>query len=163
MDKLMTVINNGFLSNKLVEEIMACNEKTAEYGLKLSKADVQTLMTTRKESLKANGRVEFSGDIIIKLVENFCDSPYISQYNYLDTIDELIDTFYYYKNETLDFVGDDELIEKMKEFFNGSCEGSVELLQNRELYKVEYNIKHGVHDFWKIKDDLEVVEDEEDY
>ena len=63
----------------------------------------------------------------------------------------------------MDFVGDDELIEKMKEFFNGSCEGSVELLQNRELYKVEYNIKHGVHDFWKTKDDLEVVEDEEDY
>ena len=162
MDKFMTTINNGFLSKVTVEEIMACNEKTAEYGLKLSEADVQTLMTTRKEALMANGRVEFNGGIIVKLIESFCDSTYISQYNYLDTIDELIDTFYYYKNETLDFVGDDELIEKMKEFFNGSCKGSVELLQNRELYKVEYNIKHGVHDFWKIKEEQDVIEDEED-
>ncbi|MEG0295949.1 MAG: DUF6323 family protein [Clostridium sp.] len=161
MNKFIMKASNGLIENGVLEDIITCNKKTIEYGLKLNESEAKTLMSTRKEALVNNGRIEFSGEVIRKIIEVFCDSPYISQYNYVDTIDELIDIFYFYKNETLDFVGDDEMIEMMKNFFDGSCQGSLELLQNREMYKVERNIKNGIHDYLNIgedKDDM-LIED----
>jgi hypothetical protein len=35
------------------------------------------------------------------------------------------------KNETEDRIGDDELVKMMKEYFETSCEGSLELLRGR--------------------------------
>lgn len=40
----------------------------------------------------------------------FCNSPYISNENYEDTLHELIGMFYDFKNDTWDAVTDDELI-----------------------------------------------------
>lgn len=44
------------------------------------------------------------------------------------TINELQEAFYYLKNETEDQLGDDKIIELMKEQFEDFCEGSIELL-----------------------------------
>lgn len=134
----------AFLINKLaVTEIIKCNEITCRYGLILSRFDAQELMKTREVSLSKNGRIEFAGGIINKLIMEFCDSPFISQYNYFETINELIETFYYFKNETLDEISDDELISYMKKYFDKNCHGSIELLQNRELEALAHNIKYG--------------------
>lgn len=50
----------------------------------------------------------------------FSNSPFISQFNYVTTLNDLIETFYYFKNETLDEISDDELIftENEKEWQN---------------------------------------------
>jgi len=45
------------------------------------------------------------------------------------------------KNETEDSIGDDELISLMQESFNHSCEGSIELLKNRELALFARNMR----------------------
>ena len=98
--------------------------------------------------------------MVKKIIEKFCDSPYISQYNYLDTINELIDIFYYYKNETMDEISDDELIGLMYKYYNSSCQGSLELLKGRELDRIADNIKYGVKDYLNISDYMEEYEDE---
>lgn len=167
MENFVVKISNELMTQQAVEEIVSSNEKTINYGLKLTVEEAKILLVTKNQSLKNNGRVEFGGIIIKKIIEAFCDSPYISQYNYVDTIDELINIFYYYKNETLDYISDDELIEIMKNFFDGSCQGSLELLENRELYKVEKNIKNGVKDYLNIETDKDDICDyeieDEDY
>ena len=150
------------LTQQAHKEIIKCNEFTIEYGLKLSEEDTKSLVETRSEALSKNGRIEFRGGIVNKIIAEFCDSPYISQYNYVSTINELIEIFYYYKNETLDFISDDELIHIMKEFFDNSCQGSLELLQDRELYRVAHNIKYGVADYLNIFEDREEVGDEDE-
>jgi hypothetical protein len=71
--------------------------------------------------------------IIGKLIKAFCDSPYMNKQNYSETLERLLEIFYYYKNETDEKLSDNELIDYMKTFFNGSCEGSLELLESREL------------------------------
>lgn len=153
MDKDMILFESKLLDSKIYEEILKCNEKTCKYGLKLTNEDVKELINTRKVALKKSGRLEFNGEIIDKIIINFCDSPYISQYNYSDTINELVEIFYNYKNETLDVIGDDELIEIMKDYFNNYCQGSIELLEGKVLYKITDNIRNGVKDYRNIKDD----------
>ena len=136
-----------------VEEILACNDTSSKFGLILSRKDVGELVETRTESLKLNGRVEFGGGVIETIIYEFCDSPYINKDNYTESLNELIEIFYYYKNETLDMVPDDVLIQYMKKAFNGSCRGSLKLLSDRELYKLTRKLR--------MSDEEEENEDEE--
>lgn len=151
MDKQLISFENKLLESNIYDEIIKCNKKTNEYGLKLTDKDVKELINTRKIALNKSERLEFNGKIIDKIIINFCDSPYISQYNYSDTINELVEIFYNYKNETLDVIGDDELIEIMNENFDNYCQGSLELLEGKVLYMIAENIRNGVKDYKNIQ------------
>lgn len=108
----------SILKEQALLEILKCNEETQQYQLTLSKEEATLLIDTRRDALKATDRIEIGGGTINKLIEHFKDSPYISQYNYASTMSELIETFYYFKNETLDEVSDDDLMDLMKESFD---------------------------------------------
>jgi len=114
-------------------ELRDCNEFTARYGLTLSKAQIQGLVERRFGALKDTGRIEFGEGILKKLIYAFCDSPYITQENYEETILELQDSFYYFKNESMDSISDDELIEFMKAVFDGRAQGSLDYLSGTSL------------------------------
>lgn len=156
---------NMFMTEALVKEqsitqVLQCNEKTAEYQLTLTKQEAELLIDTRQEALKANQRIEIGGGVINKIIDHFKTSPYISQYNYASTISELIDTFYYFKNETLDEISDDDLIELMEELFDGRCQGSIDLLQGREMERIAHNIRYGT---WTNENEDEETEEEDEY
>lgn len=155
MNEIGKFFQESLLENNLLNEILKCNEVTKEYGLKLNENDIKEIVKTRNIALERSGRIEFNGQIINKIIESFCDSPYISQYNYSETINELVEIFYNYKNETLDYIGDDELIEIMKEFFDDYCQGSLELLEGKVLYKISDNIRNGVKDYTNIYSEKE--------
>ena len=151
------------MQNKLaVSEIMKCNDYTARFGLVLSQSEAQELVETRTEALSRNGRIEFGGGIIDKLIKEFCDSPFLYQGNYAETLNDLIETFYYFKNESLDGISDDELISLMKKYFDQRCQGSVELLQNRELEALARNIRYGVCDYEDIEDKDDCFDEEDE-
>ena len=118
-----------------LKEIMTCNDTTKEYGLKLSYKDAEEIAEERNAALMKNGRIEFNGQIINIIVEKFCGSPFISQYNYKDTICALVDIFYEYKNESEDMISDEDLINFMSQKFNNECSGSLELLEGKYLYE----------------------------
>lgn len=146
------LIPTPIINQLAITEIVKCNEVTSRYGLVLSEAEAKELTETRAIALNNYGRIEFAGGIINKLIMNFCDSPFISQFNYVSTLNDLIETFYYFKNETLDEISDDALISYMKQYFNRNCQGSVELLQNRELEALARNIRYGIPDYEDIDD-----------
>lgn len=155
MDEIINLFQEGSLDKQVFNDILKCNELTHEYGLRLNEDDIKEIINTRNLALEKSGRIEFNGQIINKIVMAFCDSPYISQYNYSDTINELVEIFYNYKNETLDYIGDDELIEIMKEYFDDYCQGSLELLEGKVLYKIADNIRNGVKDYKNIDSEKE--------
>ena len=95
--------------------------------------------------------------MIKDLIEAFCDSPYISKDNYTNNLEELMEIFYTFKNETEEKISDKELILMMKTYFNNSCEGSTELLANRELENFVRQMR-GIADE-KNEDELEIDED----
>ncbi len=119
---------------KTMAELRECNELTVFYGLYLSEEQIREVAGRRFEALKSTGRVEFGGGILKKLLTAFRSSPYLTRENYEDAILELQDSFYYFKNESMDRIPDDELIEFMKEKFDGVCQGSLEDLCRNTRY-----------------------------
>ncbi len=126
-----------------LEKIENCNQYTGKFGLQLSRQDVMTLMQDRMETLREQKRVEFQGGILEKLIFTFCDSPYIYQDNYVETIGKLQEIFYLYKNESLDELTDDELLDYMKAQFDGKCQGSLEHLEDTSLERFARGIREG--------------------
>lgn len=125
------------------KELAVCNEKTARYGLALSEADIRELVACRAQSLRDSGRVEFGGGILPKLIDAFCDSPFVSQGSYKELLAELQDAFYYFKNESMDRFSDDELIELMVGVFNGRAQGSAEYLTETSLEDLCRYVREG--------------------
>ena len=75
----------------------------------------------------------------------------------------MIEIFYYFKNETLDLIGDDELIELMRDYYENRCKGSLELLKYRELEKLSKNIRYGITDYADLGSDTNEESEEEDF
>ncbi|EPY2303387.1 DUF6323 family protein [Clostridium sporogenes] len=153
MKNSIDLFQRNLLYKEVFNDIIQCNEVTREYGLKLSDKDVKEIIDTRNIALQKSGRIEFNGQIINKIITSFCDSPYISQYNYSETINELVEIFYNYKNETLDYISDDELIEIMKENFDNYCQGSLEILEGKALYRIANNIKSSFKDYTNLENE----------
>ena len=133
---------------------LACNEYTKKFGVTLSEEETNILLSDRKDSLQHEGRIEFGEGILPKLIYAFCDSPYIYQDNYVDTMASLQRIFYLYKNESLDELTDDELISYMKDKFNGICQGSVEYLEDTSLESFARELREGTHSFrggWRVE------------
>ena len=130
-----------------IQRVMEMNQKTEMFGLVLSQEDAKVLVERKKESLKEQQRVEFGEGILPKLIFAFCDSPYIYQENYVDTLISLQEIFYLYKNESMDELTDDELLAVMKEAFDGECKGSLEYLEDTSLEKFARNIRREGNSF----------------
>lgn len=138
-----------------IANIKKCNEYTNKYSLILSDNQISNLLERRKETLKETGRIEFRVGIIDKLIKEFCDSPYINQDNYAETLYELLDIFYEYKNETMDLITDDELMEFMKKSFDGVAQGDLEYLSGTVMYRMRKKLLSGKP--------IDYIEEGEDY
>ncbi|SHK09562.1 hypothetical protein SAMN02745136_01671 [Anaerocolumna jejuensis DSM 15929] len=126
-----------------IRSLVAVNEKTESFGLTLSYEDAKELVVMRNDSLKSSQRIEFGDGILQKLIFQFCDSQYINQDNYLQTLTDLQDIFYQFKNEAEDNLTDDELITFMKEQFEEVCTGDTEYLAGTCLEKFAEAVRAG--------------------
>lgn len=125
--------------NQNMGVLSKCNRISERFGLVLSETVMQHLTQQRMEVLKETGRVEFSEGILAKLVERFCDSPYLRQEEYEETLLALQELFYNYKNECQDLLSDDELLDALCLIYNEVSYGSVEFLSDiplEEMYQV---------------------------
>ncbi|MGG7212720.1 DUF6323 family protein [Clostridium nigeriense] len=143
-EKFSLTIQN-MKKKQLAMEIKKCNEMTMKYGVTLSDTQIESLINKRFESLKNTGRVEFGDGILKELIEAFCDSPYIIQETYEETLEELQEIFYFFKGEAMEQIADDELIEFMKRCFNEECQGSIEYLSGTNLEELCRNTRYGLN------------------
>ncbi|MDL2293289.1 DUF6323 family protein [Ruminococcaceae bacterium OttesenSCG-928-D13] len=114
-----------------VAALTACNTLLARHGHHLTPADAAMLAEARGRSLAAHGRVEFGEGILPRLLYAFCDAPALRGDALAEAVPELLDIFYYLKNETAERLTDDELLDWMADSFNTTCHGSLELLAVR--------------------------------
>ena len=82
-----------------IGKVMETNQYAQKYGLTLSEEEAQVIVAERKNTLKEQKRVEFGESILPRLIYEFCDSDYINQDNYADTMVRLQEIFFLYKNE----------------------------------------------------------------
>ena len=137
----------ALLNKNMMTAIRKCNDFTVNFNLMLTDTEIQELVEHRKEALDKNGRIEFGGGVMQKIIMEFADSPYLYQDVYFSTLVELQECFYYFKNESLEEITDDELIKIMKYYFDDVCQGSIEYLQNTILENYCRDIRYGLKDY----------------
>lgn len=109
----------------VARELMLLGDKTAEYGITLSEQDCVDIAECRFESLKENERIEVGLGAVEKIIEGFCDSGYVSQHNFRETVEGLLECFYMIKTETEDRVSDDDVLSFLKYLFEDECGGDI--------------------------------------
>lgn len=132
-------------------KVLETNQTTEQYGLILSEQDAKLIVEEQINTLKEQKRVEFGTGITSKIIYEFCDSNFIDQNNYVNTIIRLQEIFYLYKNEMQDEITDDELLHLMKEQFEIICFGDLEYLEGTCLNNFAQAIRAG-YDGYKGED-----------
>ena len=130
-----------------IKKVLAMNSDSQKYGLRLSEEEAKVLIREREQSLRETRRIEFGEGILEKLILIFCDSPFLLQENYAETLVRLQSIFYLYKNESLDELTDEELLEEMKKKFDGECQGDLEFLETTSLESFARSIRSRTHKF----------------
>ena len=126
-----------------VGQILKTNETSKENGLTLTKEDATALVAARGDTLREERRVEFGDSISPKLIRAFADSSFINQEDYAETIARLQEIFFLYKNESMDMVTDDELLEIMKNAFENESGGDLEYLEGTALEAFARSVRAG--------------------
>lgn len=129
-----------------LQKVLETNQYTEKYGLMLREEDAQLLVKERTNTLKEQRRVEFGGSILPSIIYEFCDSAYIDQKSYVETITHLQEIFFLYKNEMQDEITDDELLHFMKEQFETVCYGDLNYLESTCLDIFAQAIRAGYQD-----------------
>ena len=109
----------------------------------LTQEDTELILEGRKNALQEQRRVEFGESILPRIIFEFCDSAYIRQDNYTQTLLRLQEIFFLYKNEMEDEITDDELLHFMKEQFETICYGDLEYLEGTCLTGFAEAIRAG--------------------
>ena len=140
------------LQNQKTEftKILSFNTHSSRYGLTLSEEEAHMLQVSRNESLRELGRIETGGGILPKIIYTFCDSPYLEQDTYLETLIKLQEIFFFFKNETLDQVTDDELLHVMRENFDRVCFGDLAYLEDTCLERFARSVRFGDTEYQKM-------------
>lgn len=130
-----------------LDQVRETNQYTEKYGLTLSPEDAEILLAEKKQILKKERRVEFGESILPRIIYTFCDSSYISQDEYVDTLVRLQEIFYLYKNEMQDEITDEELLNFMKEQFEMVCFGDLQYLEETclDLFAQAIRAGYGGH------------------
>ena len=130
-----------------LEQVRETNQYTEKYGLTLSPEDTEILLAEKKQILKKERRVEFGESLLPRIIYTFCDSSYISQDEYVDTLVRLQEIFYLYKNEMQDEITDEELLNFMKEQFETVCFGDLQYLEGTclDLFAQAIRAGYGVY------------------
>ena len=124
-------------------ELLALNCETREHGLTLTAEEAHSLAEAGTQALADNRRFEFGSSALPMLARTFATSPYVNQREWYETLARLCDIFYRFKSETYERLGDVELTEIMRDAFDGSCHGSLELLEGRELERMARRVRSG--------------------
>ncbi|WP_330572229.1 DUF6323 family protein [Muricomes intestini] len=129
--------------------LSSMNQKTERFGLSLREEEMHELIECRNQSLKVHGRVEFGEGILDKIIYTFCDSQYINQQNYLQSLEKLEDIFYEFKNAALELMTDDEILTFMKEQFETVCAGDLDYLEGTCMENFTAAVRAGYEGYKK--------------
>ena len=130
-----------------LSKMIEANQTTKQYGLMLSEQDAKLILKSQRYALKQEERIEFGEGVIPKIIYEFCDSDFIDQNNYVETMIRLQEIFYLYKNEMHDEITDDELLHFMKEQFESICFGDLDYLEGTCLPIFSQAIRAGYRDY----------------
>lgn len=117
----------------LKESLTELNSTTVEYGLVLTVKQINRLTTAVQKALKDSDRIEFGAGVMPILAAEFCASVFITPENYANALEALIQVFFQVKTAVCDRISDKNLIRILKDYFENSCMGSIDVLRDRDI------------------------------
>lgn len=140
--------NSLFDNNNLIfKEILELNKITDSISLTLTREEAIELINERNNILKELGRVEVGKGILDKIIYEFYDSPYIYKDNYVETLRELVYSFYLFQNELSYTLTDEQILKHMKDSFNNECKGDFLILNDKILYDLKNKVEDPKIDY----------------
>lgn len=135
--------NDTLLARAAVQktQLQNVNHIAEEYGLTLTKTQLQSLIAAEAHTLRSTGRLELGQGVLPRLITAFCDLPFINRDSWADTLETLQELFYNFKNDLNDALSDDELVEAMHTIFHGRAQGSLEYLENMDINRLFYALR----------------------
>ena len=121
-------------------------ETAAErFGLRLAPEAYERLGEERRRALRETRRLELGEGILPALMLAFCDSPYLCQDRWEESLAELHSLFYQFKNETGDALPDAELITAMERVFHakGGSLTALAMTEPETLLRAAGEARHG--------------------
>jgi hypothetical protein len=142
MDELMILLQGSFIRGESVSDILSVNRTTAHTGLVFTPSQALALLQARDRALAESGRLELGSGIVKKMILAFYDSPFFQNGQAVETLESLLEIFYHMKNETFDTLCDDELVDFLRNSFDGECRGSMELMCD-DAFRHMARVVHG--------------------
>ena len=139
---------NALVERKVIDNLLEINSYTQQHGLVMTETIAKEIAEARQAALRDYGRVDFSSDTTARLVKAFSQSYYITQETFSEIIGEIIELFYFIKNELGNTLSDDDLISEMLIVFNETCFGTVEVMQSKGVEKIIRKHKLGDTKIW---------------
>ena len=144
MNQLTTVDILALASQKeQMAALTKTNGYTEQFGLILSEEDAAELLAERSNALKEQRRVEFGEGILPRIIYEFCDSDFMEQDTYVETLARLQEIFYLFKGEAMDELTDGELLAFMRQQFDEICFGDLDYLESTCLKKFADAVRAG--------------------
>ena len=140
------------------EQLLSLNADTSERGLFLTPSEAAELVETRSLALAGSGRIEIGGGAPEKIIRVFSHSEYLYPYNYAATLNELVEAFYFLKNDTESRMSDDDLIAFLFDLFENHYRGSSSLFDGQELEQLSRSLRYG----WEEEKEEKDEENEDD-
>lgn len=134
---ILSSLNNSMI-NIQKNEILNLNEKSQEYGLILTPDDVDNIVKSRNHTLNSYGRIDLNMDVTKEIMEILYKSQFTDKDDYVEMINDLVEIFYFLKNETFDEISDKEIIEIIGEFYE-ETRGRIDNIQDKaEKFSIDY-------------------------
>ena len=121
-----------FRQAETIRTLGECNSRTAAFGLTLTEEEMAALAEGRERALADTGRVEFGDGILTALIDTLCDSPYLQQSDWAETLLAAQEIFYRWKGEAGDLVPDRALLAFLRRAFDGA-RGAISYLEGFSL------------------------------
>ncbi len=109
------------------------NGVISEYGLFLSVKQVNELAFAVQKALRESNRIEIGSGIMPVIAEEFSNSVFINQENYVSVLKEIISLFFKVKTAVCDSISDKNLVRLIKDYYENKAFGSVELMSEKDI------------------------------
>ncbi len=129
MPDFLTVFKGGMISDVqntyIANQLLALNKTTKQSGIVLTKSDCAEIAQCRGELLVQTERIEVGAGAVSKIIEMFCDSGYVDQRTFKDTVNALLECFYEIKTQTDDNLDDEAVLGFLLYMFENEVGGDV--------------------------------------
>lgn len=139
MMKLELMIGN---SEEEAARLLAVSRQQRE-GLTLTAEQARTVALAHGDALRRTGRIEWGPSAAEGLLNAFAGSPWLTRENQGQQLADLLALFYDCRAELPDSLPDGWLLERMRQAYDGPCQGCMELMGDCFLLRLPRHLRQG--------------------